>query len=158
MGTKNFDVINARLQRKQQEWLEKRQIKIEKTIAAFKHAHMSNTKWRKAFLVLSSPDLDLTVCHWKFVTDERVLITSLPRESDLLEAHLADGLFQPEFVYREIEWIEIPVQYQIEDNRPNSRPPLTIYQNVTEALEALNKVGQFPVELVESGLVIRGYS
>jgi hypothetical protein len=147
-----------RLQRQQKEWLEKRQKSVERAIAAFSHAHMSNAKWRKAFLILSSPNLALTICHWKFVADEKVFITALPQETDLLEEHLADGLFQPEFVYREIEWIEIPAQYQIEDNRPKSRPPRIIYQNIIEALDALNKAGHFPVELTGEGLIIRGYS
>ncbi|MEO6457784.1 MAG: DUF6678 family protein [Chloroflexia bacterium] len=158
MDIKKPNKLNMRLQRQQQEWLEKRQKKVEQVIAAFSHAHMSNTKWRKAFLILSAHTLGLTRCHWKFVADERVFTTSFPREADLLEEHLADGVFQPEFVYREIEWIEIPAQYQIEDNRLMSRPPNTTYQNVTGALEALNRIGHFPVELTETGLIIRGYS
>ena len=158
MNMKKQNQLKARLERQQREWVEKHQKRRERAIAGFNHAHMSNAKWRKAFRILSSPDLGLTRCHWKFVSDEYVSITSLPEEADLLEAHLADGLFQPEFVYKEIEWVEVPAQYQIEDNRPDSRPPRTIYQDVTGALEALNRAGHFPVELTETGLVIRGYS
>lgn len=134
---------------------ERHQQKIDQAIWRYSHAHMSNAKWRKAFRILYSIEPPLTRCLWKFVADERVFSTGVPREEDLLDTHLADGRFQPEFVYREIEWVEIPAQYQIDDT---GDAPQIVHQKVSVVLEALNKAGKFPVALPESGLLLYGYS
>jgi hypothetical protein len=156
MSKSKPSALHARLQRQHEEWAGRRKDKVNTAIAAFSHAHMSNTKWRKVFETLASPELGLTTCYWKLVVDDYVYPTSIPQTADLLESHLADGAFVP-IEYREIEWIEIPSEYQLYSDIPG-RQPRIIKQDITKVVEAMKKVGHFPVELNDTGLLIRGYS
>ena len=113
--------------------------KIEKIIAQrFTSSSMSDSKWRKVFVFLFTPELGLSGCRWKFVDDERVFQTGLPRADDLAESHLLDGSYQP-FVYKDIEWIEVASS------------------NVDDILAGLERVGHFDVKSVVGGMRIYGY-
>jgi hypothetical protein len=99
---------------------------------------MSNAKWRKLFAALRG----CAVGHlrWKFLRDDRVFVQLLPPPVAVLEQTLGDVLPYPHGPFREIEWIEIPVQL------------------AAGLIEALAAVGQFPLEQHDTGVRVIGYT
>jgi len=99
---------------------------------------MSNTKWRKFFGFLDGYRPRPRRIIWKFVDNERLFETPLPRRSDLEDTHLVDGKFQP-FVYKEVHWVKV-----FTDEPAAMRESLGLY-------------GNFDCELASDGLTVFGY-
>jgi hypothetical protein len=114
------------------------QRRVDAAIARASACHMSNTKWRKFFAVLR--DMDIWALRWKFVRQDGVASCQAPRESGLREAGLGDVMPYPYCPFREIEWVEIPSEH------------------ADGLVEALVAVGQFPIQLLASGVRVVGYS
>jgi hypothetical protein len=120
---------------------------------------MNNTKWRKFFLTVARV-LEakapwgapwLTRCRWRPVGDKAPMReVQAPRENDILETYIRDGVWGVPVEYREIEWVEIPEEFEINKIRKAT-------QNVSEVYEALTRVAQFPIERTQDGLRITGY-
>lgn len=114
------------------------QRRIDAAIARASVCHMSNAKWRKLFAVLR--ELEVGPVRWKFVRDNRVFLHPVPPADALLEKMLGDVLPYPYGPYREIEWIEVPAE------------------RAAGVIEALAAIGQFPIQRLETGLRIVGYT
>ncbi len=112
---------------------------IDRVVAhRFTSSSMSDSKWRKVFILLSASELGLSTCFWKFVDDDRLFQTGIPAAEDLSEGHLVDGRFQP-FIYKEIEWVELRTS------------------DVFPIMEALRHAGNFDCHIITAGLRIYGY-
>ncbi len=118
---------------------------------------MSNAKWRKAFHILWSPALGLTIMFYKTVGEEHIRSMWRPFEPERIqERGLGDGSGGP-LDYRLIERIEVPTEY-VEPARPTfDKELLVIHQDVELVVRALSKAGQFPIELTDAGLRLYGY-
>jgi hypothetical protein len=114
------------------------QRRIDAAIRRASACHMSNAKWRKLFAALR--ELGVGPLRWKFVRDDRVFVQPAPPAHAVLEQMLGDVLPSPCGPYREIEWIEVPAE----------RAPGVI--------EALAAVGQFPIQQLDSGVRVVGYT
>jgi hypothetical protein len=114
------------------------QRRVETTIARASACHMSDIKWRKLLCALRQ--LDVGPLRWKFVRDERVFVARVPPASAVLESGLGDVPPYQFGPYREIEWVEIPVN------------------QATRVVEALAEFGRFPLQKREDGLRVSGYS
>ncbi len=112
--------------------------RLDATIALATACHMSDTKWRKLFAALA--ELAVGDLRWKFIRDERVFVYRVPPAAEVLEQSLGDVLPYPYGPYREIEWIEVPAEQS------------------AGVVEALGTVGKFPVQELDSGVRIVGYS
>lgn len=129
--------------------------KLDRLIAAtFSSSSMSNAKWRKAFLALSSPELGLVQLVWKFVGRSETLRGGVPDESCLGDLYIRDVGFSG-FPYKEIEWVEVPrlAIFRGYESIPFKRKP----QDAALAREVLNLLGQFDLETVSEGLRLYGY-
>jgi hypothetical protein len=68
---------------------------------------MCDAKWRELFPALR--ELGVGPLRWKFVHDDRVYVEAAPAAESTLERSLGDVLPYPYAPFREIEWIEVPV-------------------------------------------------
>ena len=112
--------------------------RVEATIARASACHMSNAKWRKLFAALL--ELDVGPLRWKFLRDDRVFVQLVPPAPAILERTLGDVLPYPYGPFREIEWVEVPAE------------------RASGVVEALAKVSQFPIQQLDSGVRVVGYS
>jgi hypothetical protein len=76
---------------------------------------------------------------------------SFPGERDLEPTRFADGKFQP-FEYRWLEFVFIPHVF-----KPKADVGYEKKQDTAAVVAALEKAGQFPIELSSEGITIRGY-
>lgn len=126
----------------------------DRKIASASVALMSDTKWRKLFVVLREFSPPLPEVQWKFVNEERVHVAEIPR--DLMEKGFGDVLPSPYGLYKDIEWIFIPESFT--DPRQDEKRPLPTKKNdLVAILNALENAGQFPLEKLEDGVKIVGY-
>jgi len=114
------------------------QRRVDAAIARASASHMSDAKWRKLFAALRESGVGPV--RWKFVRDDRVVVGPVPPAHGVLERTLGDVLPYPYGPYREIEWVEVPVE------------------QAAGVIEALAALGQFPVRQVDSGLRVIGYT
>ena len=106
--------------------------------------HMSNTKWRKFFMVVEGTGVAISSTQWKFVGEQKLYQWhGLPKTADLLEDRLEDGKWQP-VCYKDIEFIDIPAK---------SISPFS----VTELIVEISASGRFPVVPTTDGLRIQAY-
>jgi len=117
---------------------EERQRRIDAAIARASARHMSGAKWRKLFAVLRA--CGVGSLRWKFVGDDHVFLDSVPPASEVLERMLGDVLPYPYGPFREIEWVEVPAE------------------RAAGVVAALAAVGQFPVQQLDSGVRVIGYT
>lgn len=136
--TKKVAAQKALLQHTIEEQYSKSEERNRATIARAKTCHMSNAKWRKVFTALGS--LDTGILRWKFVREDRIFESRAPWANQILEDRLGDVMPGPYTPFREIDWIEVPLD------------------RADGAIEALEALGQFPVLHTESGVRIVGYS
>jgi hypothetical protein len=119
---------------------ERAEQRIDDVIARrFRSACMSNAKWRKTLAKLARSEIVLTSYRWKFVDDEKTIITDVVPEKDLGPCSLYDGRFQP-FIYKDIQWLEV------------------ITSQPDEAVADVTEIGQFAIERTNEGFLIRGYT
>jgi hypothetical protein len=114
------------------------QRRVDAAIARATACHMSNTKWRKLFAALR--ELDIGPLRWKFISDDRIFVRPVPPAHAVLERTLGDALPYPYGPFREIEWIEVPAEQAV------------------VVVEALATVGEFPIQQLDSGVRVVGYT
>jgi hypothetical protein len=114
------------------------QRRVDALIARASACHMSDAKWRKLFATLRS--LGVGPLRWKFIHDDRVFAEPVPPAPEVLERTLGDVLPYPYGPFREIEWVEVPAE------------------RAAGVVAALAAVGQFPVQQLDSGVRVIGYS
>lgn len=107
---------------------------------------MSDTKWRKVFEVLTTPDLGVRRCIWKFVGRDSACPDNLSAGLYLSWPWIDTIAFGP-IPLRSIEWLWIP-------RRTKSGRRI---QDVDRAERMIAGLGRYPIELNERGLLIRGY-
>lgn len=117
---------------------------------------MSNAKWRKLFEVLRSSNIFIPYSRWKLVDDPRIFVHFyFPDLHDLNEAGIRDGRLIT-ISFADIELIEIPRSYP--DHRGDAKRPLPeLLQDLDAIQRALGQAGQFPLQMSDQALVIRGY-
>jgi hypothetical protein len=119
------------------DWKE-HQRRVDAAIARAAACHMSNAKWLKFFAVLRA--LDIWPLRWKFVRQDGVVSCPAPRESGLRDDGLGDVMPYPYGPFREIEWVEVPAE------------------QTAGLVEALAAVGRFPIQQLDSGVRVVGYT
>ncbi len=117
---------------------QERQRRVDAALARASACHMSSTKWR--MLLTALRELGVGPLRWKFVRDERVFVQPAPPAHAVLERTLGDVLPYPYGPYREIEWVEVPAE------------------RAAGVVEGLAAVGQFPVQQLDSGVRVVGYT
>ena len=123
----------------------------------YSSALMSNHKWRKLFTVMAEHGSDFSGIEYRFTDTDNVFYGHAPSVQQLWETAIDDpveGAGGP-VEYKHIEFILIPnvYSYRAYKNAPLTERPL----NVQAFLEALEKVGSFPIAQDENGVVIHGY-
>jgi hypothetical protein len=79
---------------------------------SFSASFMSNSKWRRLFLALAEPRLNIHNLLWKFVDREAPIVGAAPDADCLGESYITRTSFAA-FPYKEIEWVEIPGQAEL---------------------------------------------
>jgi len=69
---------------------------------------MSDAKWLALFALLYNAGVGRV--RWKFVKDERVFLQGVPEETQLLANRFGDVLPSPYSPFKEIEWLEVPIE------------------------------------------------
>ena len=126
-------------------------VEYQKAAANYSASYMSNAKWLKFFRAVISAGIPLERVRWKFIDTEHFIEVSFPDEWDLEPTRFADGKFQP-FEYRWLEFVFIPHVF-----KPMAGVGYEKKQDTAAVVAALEKVGQFPVEVSPEGVIIRGY-
>ena len=120
-------------------------------------ALMSNHKWRKLFMVMAENGSDFSGIEYHFTDTEKVLYGNAPLASQIWAEAIDDpveGIGGP-VEYKHIESILIPYVYSY---RTYENSPITSReQDLVRFVEALDKVGRFPIMDTEKGIVIHGY-
>ena len=122
-----------------------------KAASKYSASYMSNAKWLKLFRAVISAGVPLERARWKFIDTENFIEVSFPAEADLEPTRFADGKFQP-FEYRWLESVFIPHVF-----KPKAGVGYEKRQNTAAVVAALEKAGQFPVEVSPEGVTIWGY-
>lgn len=117
---------------------------------------MSDTKWRKLFVALDRPDLQLDQCIIKFIDVEEAFRMGTPTRAHLHPPwpYFDTIRFGP-VTFLSIEWLEFPAT--AEWPRRNNVPSRRVPQSLDRALEILAHVGHFPVERTPDALRIVGH-
>jgi len=129
---------------------------LDKVIARFSCAYMSNAKWRKFFSIVNDGTLSFTHCVWKLVTRKEPTQGHVPDLDQLGDTFVGDcGALNGPFEFREIEWIFIPKRHGY---RPYDNAPINyLTQDVDHILDKLQAIGQFEFEMNSEGLRVYGY-
>jgi hypothetical protein len=113
------------------------QRRVQATLAKATATLMSNAKWQKVFAVLR--DLNVGAVRWKFVRDDRIFDSAIPRACAMRDEGFGDVLPSPYADFREIDWIEVPQEW------------------AAKVVDALALIGKFPLRDGEHGIRIVGY-
>jgi len=122
--------------------------------SAYSASFMSSAKWRKLFELLDRPELEIDQLVWKFVGRESAVRGAVPSVAGLEQSYVSSSSFAP-FLYKEIEWIEIPPKSIPAgwESVPHKHRP----QDIERVLSALAEIGQFEIARSESGARIHGF-
>ena len=123
----------------------------------YSSALMSNQKWRKLFLVMAEHGSDFSGIEFRFTDTDNVLIGHAPSKQQVWDAAIdvpLEGAGGP-VEYKHIESILIPHVYAYRAYKSAAAAERSL--DLDPFLEALAKVGQFPVTETEQGVVVRGY-
>jgi hypothetical protein len=114
--------------------------KIDKIIRRnYAGSYLNNTKWYKLMDGLTT-EFDEIYIKYKLVYD------------DITEGYLFNHVdFKPYFIepikYKEVEWIEIPLEYEYWRNRNNLKAGKTFFrQNLKAITTKINEIGEFKIE------------
>jgi hypothetical protein len=117
---------------------------------------MSDTKWRKLFLALDRPELNLSQCVVKFVGVPDAKTMDVPKRHALWPPHgYVDTLQFGPVTLRSIEWIEFP-RALMRKRYPGDAGVETL-QDIEGIRLALEKLGRFPLEDSPAGLRVIGH-
>lgn len=118
-------------------------------------AHMSNSKWRRAFEALDTTCPDLQVI-WKFVGAKNDGVRhALPSIQALEERHLNSWFWFGPAYYKEIEWIEFP-RMEIPYGKERVSAAHSA-QDIESARHCLERIGHFRIVETDLGFRLYGY-
>ena len=124
---------------------------IEKIInEEFSASFMNDTKWDKLIEVLTEK-MDEIFVNYKLIHDETIYFTSF----DIPD-------FKPFFLepifYKEVEWIEFPEVFKIEQNIRTTRKYSKEQKQDIDSIERIiNAIGEFMIERKENNLKLYAY-
>jgi len=116
----------------------------------FTSSFMNNTKWVKMINTLTYK-LDKLYLNYKLIYDDVI-------EGSLFDMADAEPYFVEPIVYKEIEWIEFPNEYEgwvNENNRKAGRK--IINQDIEKIKLELEKLGQYDLEFYDNKIRLYGY-
>jgi len=120
----------------------------------FTASFMSNAKWRKLFIAIDRPELNLNQAVWKFIDSDIEIRGSLTKSDELMEEYVGDYGLGP-FAYKHIEWLELPrkgIPHGFE------KIPFKHWeQDIEGAITILKSIGQFELENTDAGVKIYGF-
>jgi hypothetical protein len=120
-------------------------------------ALMSDTKWRKLIRALDRPDLQLGHCVIKFIGEPEPRVTSRPGEASLYpESSWIDASLGP-IRLRTIEWLMFPRLFEYRPMNNRTLPAKHVNQDIDAAARILAELGDYPIEVTDEGLFVRGY-
>jgi len=116
---------------------------------------MSDTKWRKLLHALEENGLSDLLYVFKLVDDPTEHVLTL-RNALWPPRPWIDGFSWGPSPLRSIEWMLLP---SVLEDPPVGRGVWTkrVSQDVEEAARIIASLGQYPVERIDRGLLIRGY-
>lgn len=116
----------------------------------FSSHYMNNTKWLKLFDTLSE-NLDEFYLEYK-------LIYSAEIESTTFFVSDMPPFFIEPILYKEVEWIRFPLQYEQTINRRTTRSYTKEFsQDIGEIERIIKSIGEFELELGDSEIKLFGY-
>jgi hypothetical protein len=116
----------------------------------FTASFMSNTKWVKLINILTYK-LDKVFLNYKLIYDEVI-------EGSLFNMADTEPYFIEPILYKEVEWIEFPNEYEDWINLNNLKAGKhKVKQNIDEIKSALDKQGIFDLELYDGKIRLFGY-
>lgn len=123
-----------------------------------KCALLNNTKWRKIFNVLCTPDVRGNRILVSYIENgKKFAFGFLPEESDIADDHIRDpGLWGSGGPLYYDEIYELMIPFQDKDNhffKDNFSK-----EEAISVFETLNGIGELPIELSDHCLSIKGYS
>jgi len=116
----------------------------------FSSSYMNNTKWVKLIETLINEFEEIYV-NYKLIYDE------------VIDSYLIDILdFEPFFlepiIYKEIQWIEFPDEYEFWKNKNNLKAAEQLYiQDLDSITKVIEKIGKFCLEKFPNGIRIYAY-
>lgn len=116
----------------------------------FKGSFMSNTKWAKMIDRLTDT-LDKVYLDYKLIYDDGV--------NGFLFSYADDKpYFIEPIIYKEVEWVEIPEEYEDWINPNNQKAGKKIIrQDLQEIKSLLESIGKFELEYAPSKIKLYGY-
>ena len=126
--------------------------KINKIISKnYSTSFMSNTKWEKLIDGLTDEIENGIYVKYKLIYGTEVY-DNIFITSDFMP------FFAEPTLYKEVEWIEIPKEYEDYVSRNNFKAGKTIYtQDLVLILSKINQIGLFEFEQSEDSLKVFGY-
>ena len=116
----------------------------------FSSSYMNNTKWVKLIETLINEFEEIYV-NYKLIYDE------------VIDSYLIDILdFEPFFlepiIYKEIQWIEFPDEYEFWKNKNNLKAAEQLYiQDLDSITKVIEKIGKFCLEKFLNSIRIYAY-
>ena len=123
-----------------------------KSIIELKYSasYLNNTKWEKLLNNLIE-EMNEVVVKYKLVYDDVIKETII----DMIDDR---PFFIEPILYEEIEWIEFPKQYENWVNENNKKAgKKTYHQDVNILMEHLKMIGEFNLDIFESGIRLYAY-
>lgn len=125
--------------------------KLDKIVEEkYSTSYMNNTKWNKLIQKLTD-QLDQIYVNYKLIHSDQV------KGNMFITPDFKPFFIEP-ILYKEIEWIEIPKQYEDwknENNRKAGKQNFT--QNLDGIISEIIKIGQFEMEAEGKSIRIYGY-
>lgn len=116
----------------------------------FSASYMNNTKWNKLMEALTD-GLDHVYLKYKLIYSEKV-------KGCLFDMADYKSFFLEPILYKEIEWIEIPISFEDWVNENNRKAGKRFYtQNLEKAIIEIHRIGEFELDLDEESIRIYGY-
>jgi hypothetical protein len=126
-------------------------LEYSKALAKYSASFMNNAKWLSFFRAIIQAGIKVERAEWRFIDSTHSIWESFPDERDLLPTRFADGKFQP-IEYRWLESVYIPNSF-----RPKAGVGYELRQDTGAMVNALAKVGQFPIEESATGIALQAY-
>ncbi|MDP5191178.1 DUF6678 family protein [Rheinheimera baltica] len=129
---------------------------LEKDIARFSYACMSNAKWKKLFSVANESNLELANCVWKLVDEPEPQNGFVPDYEKLGDDYVGDcGALNGPFEFKRIEWLKLPARIGYKEYE--KAPTQFKTQNLSHLTEQLASLGSFEIEENSEGITVYGY-
>ncbi|TCI84707.1 DUF6678 family protein [Tenacibaculum sp. M341] len=121
----------------------------------FSSSFMNNAKWEKLIDTITY-SIEKTYIRYKLIYSDKIYDTYLYGTSDY------KPFFEEPIFYKEVEWIEFPKEYKIQDKKYIHGNLIkgaqkTIFQNINDIEKIINEMGQFLIENNNSCLKLIAY-